>query len=190
MNAAASLLEELQIRGALQNGHFVLSSGRHSDRFVQKFRILEDPKLLAPLAQTIAERFGPANPTVVISAAVGGILLGYEVARALGTKAVFVEKEAGRAALRRGFVLSSNDRALVVEDVMTTGQSVGEVMQLVQQHGAEVIGVGAIVQRAPVDFGVATYALLDLPLESYDAAQCPQCKEGVPLVDPGSRRRA
>ena len=178
------------MRGALQSGHFVLSSGRHSDRFVQKFRILEDPKLLAPLASAIAEHFEAANPTVVISAAIGGILLGYEVGRALGTKAIFVEKEAGRPVLRRDFVLASNDRALVVEDVMTTGQSVREVMQLVKDRGAEVIGAGAIVQRAPVELGVETFALLNLPLESYDAQQCPQCNACVPLSDPGSRRTA
>ncbi len=188
MSAVTDLFEELQGRGALQSGHFLLSSGRHSDRFVQKFRILEDPKLLAPLADAIARHFEDCDPTVVLSAAVGGILLGYEVARVLGTKAIFVEKEEGRPALRRDFALTSQDRALVVEDVITTGRSVREVVQLGRDRGAQVVGVGAIVQRAPVDFGVQTFALLNLPLDSYEADACPQCKAGVPLSDPGSRR--
>ncbi|MBV8726784.1 MAG: orotate phosphoribosyltransferase [Candidatus Eremiobacteraeota bacterium] len=188
MNAVSNLLEELQERGALQTGHFLLSSGRHSDRFVQKFRILEDPKLLAPIADALVAHFKSADPTIVVSAAVGGILLGYEVARALGTKAVFVEKGAGRAVLRRDFAVLPRDRALVVEDVVTTGQSVREVLQLIRERGAEVIGVGAIVQRARVDFGVESFALLDLPLESYSPQECAQCKAAVPLTDPGSRR--
>lgn len=190
MSATTDLLEELQMRGALQSGHFRLSSGRHSDRFVQKFRILEDPKVLAPLASAIAEHFQSENPSVVISAAVGGILLGYEVARALATKAIFVEKQEGRPVLRRDFVLDAKDRVLIVEDVMTTGQSVREVMQLVRDRSAEIVGVGAIVQRAPVELGVATFALLSLPLESYEAEHCPQCRAGIPLRDPGSRRSA
>ena len=190
MSAIVDLLEELRDRGALQSGHFVLSSGRHSGRFVQKFRILEDPKLLAPLAEALAAHFRAADPTVVVSAAIGGILLGYEVARALGTKAIFVEKEDGRPVLRRNFALTPEDRVLVVEDVVTTGQSVMEVLQLVRDRGAEIVGVGAIVQRAPADFGVALFALLDLPLDSYAPQECTQCKAGVPLTDPGSRRTA
>ena len=189
MSAVRDLYEELQLRGALQSGHFLLSSGRHSDRFVQKFRILEDPQMVEPIAGKIARHFEAADPTIVISAAVGGIILGYEVARALGTKAIFVEKEGGRPVLRRDFALTSNDRALVVEDVMTTGQSVRETMQFARDRGAGVIGVGAIVRRAPVDLGVEIYALLDLPIQSHSAQECPQCKAGVPLSDPGSRRR-
>ncbi len=138
-------------RGALLEGHFRLSSGRHSDRFVQKFRILEDPALLEPVARAIAARFREARPTVVVSAAVGGILLGYEVARQLGTKAIFVEKENGVPVLRRGFALSPSDRALIVEDVVTTGLSVREVIDVVRRRGAQIAGVGIIVMRGCLD---------------------------------------
>lgn len=182
------LIKELQDRGALLQGHFKLSSGRHSDRFVQKFRILEDPKLVEPLAQTIAQHFAAAKPTIVVSAAVGGIILGYEVARALGVKAIFVEKEQGTPQLRRNFALDAHDRALIVEDVVTTGGSVREVLDVVRAKGAQVVGVGVIVQRSPADFGVDTFALLDLPIDSFDPPDCPQCKAGLPINDPGSRR--
>ena len=188
MITANDLTQALAQRGALLEGHFRLSSGRHSNRFVQKFRILEEPKLVEPIARSIADAFRSAQPTVVVSAAVGGIVLGYEVARQLGTKAIFVEKEKGVATFRRGFNLGPDDRALIVEDVVTTGLSVREVIDVVRQTGARVAGVGIIVMRAPADFGVPTHALLDLPIVSYDPDACPQCEAGEPIDDPGSRR--
>ena len=184
---AGDLLHELEARGAILNGHFRLSSGRHSNRFVQKFRILEDPRLVERVASAIAERVRGLAPTVVVSAAVGGIVLGYETARALGTFGIFVEKENGKPALRRGFAVGPDDRALVVEDVVTTGGSVREVIDVVRAHGATVAGVGVIVQRAHADFGVPTFALLDLPIESFDPETCPQCAAGEPITEPGSR---
>lgn len=173
--------------GAVLDGHFKLSSGRHSDRFVQKFRILEDPVLVETVARALVEQLRRYEPTIVVSAAVGGIVLGYEVARQLGTKAIFVEKEHGVPSLRRGFQLSSDDRALVVEDVITTGLSVREVIDVVRGAGASVAAVGIIVRREPVDLGVPTVALLDMPVESYEPAACPLCARGVPLEEPGSR---
>ena len=185
---AARLRAVLEERGALLRGHFALSSGRHSDRFIQKFRILEDPALVEPVARAIADAFRAVKPTVVVSAAVGGIVLGYEVARHLHLKAIFVEKEHGVPVLRRSFALDPSDRALVVEDVVTTGLSVREVIEVVREYGAQVAGVGLIVMRGEADFGVPTHALLDLPLESYDPVDCPQCAAGLPIDDPGSRR--
>jgi orotate phosphoribosyltransferase len=189
------LRQALERRGALLTGHFRLSSGRHSDRFVQKFRILEDPALLEPIARALAERFRSLAPTVVVGTAVGGILLAYEVARGLGTKSIFVEKENGVPSLRRGFTLSSEDRALVVEDVLTTGLSVRETIDVVKRYGAKIVGVGVIVARPSTPLGVnfpdtsiPMCALLDLPLESYDEAECPQCRAGEAIADPGSRR--
>lgn len=183
------LSEALQERGALLDGHFRLSSGRHSNRFIQKFRILESPPLVEMVARQIADAFRTENVTVVVSAAVGGIVLGYEVARQLGTDAIFVEKENGVATLRRSFSLTPKDRALVVEDVVTTGMSVKEVLDVVRSHGATPVGVGVIVERGEADFGVPTHALLKLPIESFGAAECPQCAKGEPITDPGSRRK-
>ena len=189
MNPAAQGIErELQARGAILRGHFRLSSGRHSDRFVQKFRLLEDPAVLEPLARQIADAFRDAAPTIVVSAAVGGILLGYEVARALRTKAVFVEKESGVPLFRRGFHVDASDRALIVEDVITTGNSVREVIDLVLSAGAAIVGIGAIVRRSEASFGFPLHVLLEMPMESYELQACAQCRRGEPLEDPGSRR--
>jgi len=185
---AERLAAELAARGALLEGHFRLSSGRHSARFVQKFRILEDPQIVEPIARAIAAAAREYAPTVVVSAAVGGIVLGYEVARQLGTLAIFVEKENGAPALRRGFALAPSDRVLVVEDVVTTGLSVREVMAVVRATGATVAGIAVIVRREAVDFGVPSIALLDLPVESFDPAACPLCARGSALTEPGSRR--
>jgi orotate phosphoribosyltransferase len=184
---AAGLLRELEARGAILSGHFRLSSGRHSNAFVQKFRILEDPVLVERVAAALADRARALAPTIVVSAAVGGIVLGYETARQLGTHAIFVEKQDGVPTLRRGFALGPADRAFVVEDVVTTGGSVREVLDVVRAQGAVPVGVGAIVRRAPVDFGVPTSALLDLPIESFAPEGCPQCAAGEPLTEPGSR---
>ncbi len=187
---AETLERELVRRGALLDGHFRLSSGRHSERFVQKFRALEEPELVEQIAGTLALAMRALEPTVVVSAAVGGIVLGYEVARQFGTKAIFVEKAAGEPVLRRGFALGPGDRALVVEDVVTTGQSVREVLQVIRAAGAEAAGVGIVVRREPVEFDVPTTVLLELPVVSYDPANCPLCAAAVPLEDPGSRRLA
>ncbi|HMD03192.1 MAG TPA: phosphoribosyltransferase family protein, partial [Candidatus Baltobacteraceae bacterium] len=146
-----------------------------------------DPKLVEPLAAELAAKVRGFDPTVVVSAAVGGIVLGYEVARQLGTLAIFVEKEGGVPALRRGFALGRNDRALVVEDVVTTGGSVREVLEVISGRGATAVAVGAIVRRQPVDFGIPTVALLDLPVESFEPADCPQCAAGEAITEPGSR---
>jgi orotate phosphoribosyltransferase len=183
-----NLTQALHDRGALLDGHFRLSSGRHSNRFIQKFRILEDPKLVEPIAHAMAGLFTASEPTIVVSAAVGGIVVGYEVARVLGVKGIFVEKESGVPTFRRGFAVVPKDRVLIVEDVITTGRSVREVLDVVRAHDARIVGVCAIVQRGPVDFGVPFQSLLDLLIESYEAADCPQCKAGEPITDPGSRR--
>jgi orotate phosphoribosyltransferase len=184
---ADGLLVELERRGAILGGHFRLSSGRHSNRFVQKFRILEDPAFLADVVAALLASMPELDVACVVSAAVGGIPLGYECGRQLGTRAIFVEKEGGEPRLRRGFAVDPGDRVLVVEDVVTTGLSIREVIDVVHAHGGTVAAVGVLVARAPVDVGAPTYALLDLPIESYEPDACPQCAAGEPLTEPGSR---
>jgi orotate phosphoribosyltransferase len=185
---AAELQGELARRGALLEGHFRLCRGRHSARFVQKFRILEDPMLVEPVARVLAGALSEYDPSVVVSAAAGGIVLGYEVARALGVKGIFVEKQDGKPSLRRGFALAPGQRVAVVEDVITTGGSVREVLDVVRAAGALPVAVGAIVQRGPADFGLPLHAMLQVPIASFDASECPQCAAGEPITDPGSRR--
>ena len=186
-DVSETLYAELQARGAILDGHFKLSSGRHSNRFVQKFRILEDPRLVEVVAKALAQSVRALNPTVVVSAAVGGIVLGYEVARQLRVLGIFVEKENGKALFRRGFALSAEDRVFIVEDVVTTGLSVREVIDVVRAAGASVAAVGLIVQRSETDFGVPTFPLLYLPIESFTPEACPQCRAGEPITEPGSR---
>jgi orotate phosphoribosyltransferase len=185
--AGDGLLAELATRGAILSGHFRLSSGRHSNRFVQKFRMLEDPALLERIAATLLARMAPLDVACVVSAAVGGIVLGYECARQLGTRAIFVEKEAGEPKLRRGFGIDPGDRVLVVEDVVTTGLSIREVIDVVHAHGGVVAAVGVLVARAAVDVGAPVHAVLDLPIESFEPDACPQCAAGDPITEPGSR---
>ena len=182
------LLEELERRGALLTGHFRLSSGLHSDRFIQKFRIFEDPKFADPVGAALADLLRPYKPEVVVSAAVGGILPGYIVARALGVRDIFVEKESGQPTLRRGFTLRPGERVVVVEDVMTTGRSTMEVIDVVRAAGAHVVAIGAIVRRGNPTLPFPVVALLDLPLADYPPEACPLCKQSIPLQDPGSRR--
>ena len=185
---ASELLELLESSGALLSGHFRLSSGLHSDRFIQKFRLFEDPVRAEIVAAALARRLAPAKPNVVVSAAVGGIIPGFLVAKALGVRNVFVEKESGRPALRRGFQLGPPDCAAIVEDVMTTGASTREVIGVVEALGGSVVAVGAIVRRGRAEVGRPVESLLDLPLNDSEPENCRACQEGLPLDDPGSRR--
>jgi orotate phosphoribosyltransferase len=181
------LSAELEARGAILSGHFRLSSGRHSNRFVQKFRMLEDPAFLERVVAALLARMPGLEVDCVVSAAVGGIVLGYESARQLGTRAIFVEKEDGRPTLRRGFALEPGERVLVVEDVITTGLSVREVIDVVRAEGGDPVAAGVLVARAAVDVGIPLTALLDLPIESFEPDACPQCAAGEPITEPGSR---
>ena len=185
---ADELLALLRQRGALLTGHFRLSSGLHSNRFIQKFRIFEDPPTAEAVGSALADLLRPYKPQVVVSAAVGGILPGYIVARHLGVRNIFVEKEAGVPTLRRGFTLEPGERVAIVEDVMTTGKSTAEVIDVVRAHGAEVSAIGAVVKRGNAKLPYPVTALLELPLEDFPPDACPLCGRGVGLDDPGSRR--
>ena len=182
------LLELLGARGALLSGHFRLSSGLHSDRFIQKFRIFEDPPTAEAVGEALADLLRSSQPQVVVSAAVGGILPGYIVARHLGVRDIFVEKEAGVPSLRRGFSLAPGERVAIVEDVMTTGKSTLEVIKVVEEHRAQVVAIGAIVKRGNAALPYPVSSLLELPLADHPPESCPLCAGGEPLHDPGSRR--
>jgi orotate phosphoribosyltransferase len=176
--------------GALMEGHFKLTSGRHSNRYMQCAQVLQYPHFTEKLAAHIAEKYNGEKIDFVIGPAMGGIIVSYEVARQLGVPGIFCERENGKMALRRGFKLEPGHKVLVVEDVVTTGGSVVEVMEIVRQSGAEVVGVAVLVDRSAgkVDFGVRTEAVLSMDIESWEATECPLCKAGQgEAIKPGSR---
>jgi orotate phosphoribosyltransferase len=180
----------LEQRGAILNGHFQLSSGRHSDVFVQKFRVLEHPRLTQALGEAIAERFA-GRFDVVASPAVGAIVLGFAVALAAQTRMIFAERVDEGLVFRRGFAVAPRERALVVEDVVTTGASARAIVELVRAAGGVPVGVGALIDRADPekrDLGVRLESLLRLEAPSWEPESCALCAAGVPLQDPGSRR--
>lgn len=183
-------LELYRRTGAYLEGHFRLSSGLHSPGYMQSALVLQHPVNAAALGAGIAARAKSVRPTVVLSPALGGLIIGHEVARALGVRAIFAERADGTAlTLRRGFTLASSDRVLVVEDVFTTGKSTRETMEVAREAGASVVGAAAIVDRSggAIDFGVPWSALVSLAVPTYEPEQCPLCADGISVVKPGSR---
>jgi orotate phosphoribosyltransferase len=186
-NAALDLYRRT---GAYLEGHFRLSSGLHSPGYLQSALVLQNPADAHSLGAAIGKNVNNLRPTVVLSPALGGLIIGHEVARALGVRAIFAERAGGAAlTLRRGFTLASSDRVLVVEDVFTTGKSTRETMAVAGAAGAQVVGAAAIVDRsgATIDFGVPSYALVRLEVPTYDPEKCPLCAKGIPVEKPGSR---
>jgi orotate phosphoribosyltransferase len=189
---AEGTIDLMKQSGALLEGHFVLSSGLHSDKYVQCARLLEVPsraeQVGRSLARLVEKALGRGTIEAVANPALGGVIIGHEVARALGVRCIFVERAGGRMALRRGFELREGEKVLVVEDVVTTGLSTKEVGSVVSECGAEVVGIASIVNRsAGVDFGVPFAYLVRAEITNHDPGGCPLCKAGVPLVKPGSR---
>ncbi|MBI5241642.1 MAG: orotate phosphoribosyltransferase [Elusimicrobia bacterium] len=174
--------------GAMLEGHFQLSSGLHSDRYMQCALVLAHPRHAFRLGAALA-RLAPQPPDLVLSPALGGVVIGQETAAALDVRAFFAERENGLMTLRRGFALKPGEKVLVVEDVITTGKSTGEVIALARRLGAEVVGAASIVCRAsePPDLGVPFASLIHLPLTAVPADKCELCRQGKPLVKPGSR---
>jgi len=183
------LLDLFRRSGALRDGHFRLSSGLHSAGYLQCALVLQHPRHAETLGQAIAARTRHLQPTVVLSPALGGVIIGHEVGRALGVRAVFAERQDGVLTLRRGFALAGIDRVIVIEDVLTTGGSTRETMQVAKAAGGQAVGVAAIVDRSGgrSRFDVPFEALLDVDLPTYQPDACPLCAQGVPVAKPGSR---
>jgi len=176
----------LRSTGAVLEGHFKLASGRHSGVYIEKFRIMEDPAATTAMCGMIADRFRDAGATLVIGPAMGGVILAYETAKQLGLHGIFAEKgEGGRLMFDRGFEIAPGQPVLVVDDVLTTGGSVRQVLALLEQMRAKVVGVGFLIDRTNggVDFGVPFYACHAMQVESYSADACPLCARGLPLVE-------
>ena len=183
------LLSIFRASGALLEGHFRLTSGLHSPRYLQCALVLSDPALAARLAAALGPALASLSPSIVLSPALGGIVIGHEVARVLGVRAIFAERQDGRLTLRRGFSLGPDDRVLVVEDVVTTGGSTRETADVAREAGATVVGAASIVDRSggASDLGVPYHSLLKLSVPAYAPDACPLCAEGLPVVKPGSR---
>ena len=186
------LLELYRRSGALLEGHFRLTSGLHSPGYLQCALVLQHPQHAEAVGRAIADRVRGVRADVVLSPALGGVVIGQEVGRALGVRAIFAERQDGKLALRRGFTLATTDRVLVVEDVMTTGGSTRETIEVAKAAGGQVVGAASIVDRSggTIRFDVPFTALLEIALPTYDPEQCPLCAQGLPVVKPGSRPSA
>lgn len=184
------VLEILKEADVLQEGHFLLTSGRHSDKYLQCAKIFQYTKYSEELCRALAEKFAGKGVELVIGPAIGAIQMSYEVSRHLGVKNIFAERENEKMTLRRNFTIEPGQKVLVVEDVVTTGGSVREVIDIVREHGGEVVGLGVVVDRTggKIDFGVPLESVISMEVVSYEADECPLCKKGLPLIKPGSRQ--
>jgi orotate phosphoribosyltransferase len=183
------VLARFRQAGALLEGHFKLSSGLHSDRYLQSALVLQYPEFAEELGRALGGRLEHLQPTVVLSPALGGIVIGQEVGRALHVRAIFAERQEGKLTLRRGFALSPSDRVLVVEDVITTGLSTRETIEVAQASGAQVVGAASIIDRGAEAsrLTVPLQALVRMSVAASPPEACPMCAAGQPVVKPGSR---
>jgi orotate phosphoribosyltransferase len=184
------VLELLVSTEAILDGHFLLSSGKHAARYIQCARLLQHPELAHQVCLTLQEKTELlGHIDVVIGPALGGVVIAYELARVLAVRGIFAERREGTMTLRRGFQIEEGERALIAEDVVTTGRSSLEVAEVVRVHGGEVVGITCIVDRRPKEsllpFSVVSAARMQIPL--YEPEDCPLCRRGIPLVKPGSR---
>ncbi|MEI7788545.1 MAG: orotate phosphoribosyltransferase [Chlorobiaceae bacterium] len=187
--SSSAMLDVFKTTGALLEGHFKLTSGRHSNTYFQCAKVLQYPEHLTAVCSRIARHFAGKNVETVISPAIGGIVVGTEVGRQLGVKTIFAERKDGIMTIRRGFSLEPNERVLVIEDVITTGGSVAEVIELINRSGASLVGVGSVVDRSNGRVKLADdhYSVLSMEVISYTPEECPLCREGVAIDTPGSR---
>ena len=189
---AEQVIDQFRATGALLEGHFQLSSGLHSTVYLQCALVLQFPERAEAFGRAIAEKFQEQGIELVASPAIGGIVIGHEVARALGARFVWTEREAGQMTLRRGFTIAPGEKTLIVEDVITTGGSTRDTIEAVRRAGADVVGAASIIDRSggSADVGVPLSSLASLRVLSVEAADCDACKLGEPVVKPGSRKAA
>ena len=187
-----TVIDEFKKTGALLVGHFQLSSGLHSTVYLQCARVLQFPEKAESFGRAVAQKFATAGIQLVASPAIGGIVIGHEVARALGARFIWTERDGGQMTLRRGFTVSPGERTLVVEDVITTGGSTRETIDALQNAGADVVAAASIIDRSGGDaeVGVPRVALATLKVLSVEPEICDACKAGDAAVKPGSRKRA
>ena len=185
------VIDEFRQTGALLEGHFQLTSGLHSTVYLQCARVLQFPEKAEMFGRAIAEKFADAGIQLVASPAIGGIVIGHEVARALGARFIWSEREGGEMTLRRGFTVSPGEKTLVVEDVITTGGSTRETIEALQQAGGDVVAAASIIDRSGgiVEVGVPRVALATLKVLAVEPESCDACRSGEPVVKPGSRKR-
>jgi len=185
------VIDQFRTTGALLEGHFQLTSGLHSTVYLQCALVLQFPEKAESFGRAIAEKYRGEGIRLVASPAIGGIVIGHEVARALGARFVWTERESGQMTLRRGFTVAPNEKTLVVEDVVTTGGSTRETIEALKQAGANVVAAASIIDRSggSADVGVPRTALASLKVLSVDPSDCDACKLGEPVVKPGSRAR-
>ncbi|HEU4836679.1 MAG TPA: orotate phosphoribosyltransferase [Pyrinomonadaceae bacterium] len=189
---AEQVIDQFRATGALLEGHFQLSSGLHSTVYLQCALVLQFPERAEAFGRALAEKFQGQGIQLVASPAIGGIVIGHEVARALGARFVWTEREAGQMTLRRGFTIAPGEKTLIVEDVITTGGSTRETIDAVRNAGANVVGAASIIDRSggTADVGVPLTSLASLRVLSVESSACDACKLGEPVVKPGSRKAA
>lgn len=183
------ILKVLEDAGVLLKGHFLLTSGKHSGRYLQCAQLFKYPEYSQKITSELVEKFKYEEIDLVVGPAVGGIILAYEVGRQLNVRNIFMERENGKMTLRRGFDIKEGEKVLVVEDVVTTGGSVKEVIDVIKEKGGEVIGVGSIVNRCSgnIKFEEELRSVIEFEIETFEKENCPLCKEGTKAVKPGSR---
>jgi orotate phosphoribosyltransferase len=185
------VMRKFEEAGAIQKGHFKLTSGVHSDIYIQCAQVMQYPEFMNNLCSELGKKFRGDDVDVIVGPAVGAIIMAHVMARVLGpwVRAIFTERENGKMTLRRSFKIKKGEKVLVVEDVTTTGSSVKEVIAIVKERQGKVVGVGALIDRSggKIDFGVKTQSLLTLDIKTYLPEVCPLCKKGIPAVKPGSR---
>ncbi len=182
------IIDLLRESEALLEGHFLLSSGKHSNKYIQCAKLLQYPDRAEKVVQKVVEKLEGMDIDVVVGPAMGGIIVAYELGRQLGKPAFFTEREEGEMTLKRGFSIEKGQKVLIAEDVITTGKSSFEAISVVERLGGEVVGIAALVDRTSGELKYPVYAAEKLVVESYDKDDCPLCKENIPIVKPGSRK--